>query len=99
MAAAEEFAALTLACAVALCGAVDVDQGIATVAAIDTVIAHGPGPRWALLGPFMTLHLSGGSGGIGHVRSPRHRVRKLVAGPGRCFVHPITSVSSGRWNS
>jgi carnitine 3-dehydrogenase len=30
---------------------------------------HGPGlsKRWALLGPFLNLHLSGGSGGIAHV--------------------------------
>jgi 3-hydroxyacyl-CoA dehydrogenase len=44
-----------------------VDQGIATVADIDTAIAHGPGLRWALLGPFMNMHLSGGSAGIGYV--------------------------------
>lgn len=44
-----------------------VDQGIASVSDIDTAIAHGPGLRWALLGPFLNLHLSGGSGGIGHV--------------------------------
>ena len=44
-----------------------VDQGVASVSDIDTAIAHGPGPRWALLGPFMNLHLSGGAGGIGHV--------------------------------
>ncbi len=43
-----------------------VDQGIATVADIDTAIAHGPGLRWALLGPFMNIHLSGGAGGIGY---------------------------------
>lgn len=44
-----------------------VDQGVASVADIDTAIAHGPGLRWALLGPFMNLHLSGGADGIGHV--------------------------------
>jgi len=43
-----------------------VDQGVATVADIDAAIAHGPGLRWALLGPFLNLHLSGGAGGIGH---------------------------------
>jgi len=42
-------------------------EGIASVTDIDTAIAHGPGLRWALLGPFMNLHLSGGSEGIGHV--------------------------------
>jgi 3-hydroxyacyl-CoA dehydrogenase len=44
-----------------------VKEGIASVEDIDTAIAHGPGLRWALLGPFLNLHLSGGSGGIAHV--------------------------------
>lgn len=44
-----------------------VDQGVASVADIDTAIAHGPGLRWAVMGPFMNLHLSGGTGGIAHV--------------------------------
>jgi carnitine 3-dehydrogenase len=43
-----------------------VDAGIATVADIDAAIAHGPGLRWALLGPFFNLHLSGGAGGMRH---------------------------------
>jgi 3-hydroxyacyl-CoA dehydrogenase len=41
-----------------------VQAGIASVEDVDTAIAHGPGVRWALLGPFMNLHLSGGPGGI-----------------------------------
>ena len=41
-----------------------VHSGAATVEDIDTAIAHGPGLRWALLGPFMNLHLSGGAGGM-----------------------------------
>jgi len=41
-----------------------VEQGVATVRDIDTVISHGPGLRWSLLGPFMNIHLSGGQGGI-----------------------------------
>jgi len=44
-----------------------VDRGVATVADIDTAIAHGPGLRWAVLGPFLNQHLSGGPGGIAHV--------------------------------
>lgn len=44
-----------------------VDQGVASVSDIDTAIAHGPGLRWALMGPFMNLHLSGGQGGIQHL--------------------------------
>jgi carnitine 3-dehydrogenase len=44
-----------------------VEQGVASVADIDTAISHGPGLRWAVMGPFMNLHLSGGAGGIAHV--------------------------------
>jgi 3-hydroxyacyl-CoA dehydrogenase len=44
-----------------------VEQGIASVEDVDTAIAQGPGLRWALLGPFLNLHLSGGAGGIAHV--------------------------------
>jgi len=44
-----------------------VREGVASVADVDAAIAHGPGLRWALLGPFLNLHLSGGPGGIGHM--------------------------------
>lgn len=44
-----------------------VNEGVASVADIDTAIAHGPGLRWAVMGPFMNLHLSGGAGGIEHL--------------------------------
>lgn len=44
-----------------------VEQGVASTADIDTAIAYGPGLRWALMGPFLNLHLSGGEGGIGHM--------------------------------
>lgn len=44
-----------------------VGEGVVTVADIDKAIAAGPGLRWALLGPFATQHLSGGTGGIRHV--------------------------------
>ena len=40
------------------------EQGVADLADIDAAISHGPGLRWALLGPFMNLHLSGGAGGM-----------------------------------
>ena len=42
-----------------------VATGVASVVDVDAAIAHGPGLRWALLGPFLNLHLSGGAGGIG----------------------------------
>lgn len=44
-----------------------VEQGVASVSDIDTAISHGPGLRWALLGPFLNLHLSGGADGIRHM--------------------------------
>ena len=42
-----------------------VAAGVASVEDVDAAIAHGPGLRWSLLGPFLNLHLSGGPGGIG----------------------------------
>jgi 3-hydroxyacyl-CoA dehydrogenase len=44
-----------------------VERGVASVADIDAAIAHGPGLRWALLGPLVNQHLSGGPGGLAHV--------------------------------
>ena len=44
-----------------------VQRGIASVEDVDTAISYGPGLRWALLGPFLNLHASGGPGGITHV--------------------------------
>ena len=44
-----------------------VATGVADVEDVDAAIAHGPGLRWALLGPFLNLHLSGGPGGIGEL--------------------------------
>ncbi len=43
-----------------------VEQGVASVEDIDTAISQGPGLRWALLGPIMLLHLSGGPAGLAH---------------------------------
>jgi 3-hydroxyacyl-CoA dehydrogenase len=44
-----------------------VSEGVATVDDVDVAIAYGPGLRWAVMGPFLNLHLSGGAGGIEHV--------------------------------
>jgi carnitine 3-dehydrogenase len=44
-----------------------VDKGVVSVADLDTTIASGPGLRWAVLGPFATLALTGGDGGLAHV--------------------------------
>lgn len=43
-----------------------VAEGVASVADIDTAISAGPGLRWALMGPHLTFHLAGGTGGIDH---------------------------------
>jgi carnitine 3-dehydrogenase len=39
----------------------------ASVSDIDDAIAYGPGLRWAVMGPFANLHLSGGEGGMRHL--------------------------------
>jgi carnitine 3-dehydrogenase len=46
-----------------------VEQGVASVADIDAAICNGPGLRWAIMGPHMTYHLGGGTGGIAHYLS------------------------------
>lgn len=43
-----------------------VDIGAVTVAEVDAAISHGPGLRWALMGPCLLNHLSGGEGGLAH---------------------------------
>ena len=43
-----------------------VAAGVASVADIDAAISEGPGLRWALMGPHLTFHLAGGSGGMAH---------------------------------
>jgi carnitine 3-dehydrogenase len=44
-----------------------VAAGEATVEEIDASITYGPGLRWALMGPCLTFHLAGGSGGMGYM--------------------------------
>jgi carnitine 3-dehydrogenase len=41
-------------------------EGIASVEDIDKAITYGPGMRWALVGPHMSYHLGGGTGGYQH---------------------------------
>ena len=43
------------------------DIGAVSVAEVDAVISHGPGLRWALMGPVLLSHLSGGAGGLRHL--------------------------------
>ncbi|WP_404331753.1 L-carnitine dehydrogenase [Mesobacillus maritimus] len=44
-----------------------VNDGVATTEEIDAAIIYGPGLRWALMGPFLTLHLAGGEQGMRHM--------------------------------
>lgn len=44
-----------------------VAAGEATVEQIDRSIVHGPGLRWAQMGPCLTFHLAGGPGGMAHM--------------------------------
>jgi carnitine 3-dehydrogenase len=46
-----------------------VAEGVVSVADADAAIAHGPGLRWALMGPHLTFHLAGGEGGMTHFMS------------------------------
>ena len=41
-----------------------VERSVADPADIDAAVAYGPGLRWALMGPFLTHHLTGGEGGL-----------------------------------
>jgi carnitine 3-dehydrogenase len=43
-----------------------VASGEATVEEIDRAVVHGPGLRWAVVGPGLTFHLGGGEGGMAH---------------------------------
>jgi 3-hydroxyacyl-CoA dehydrogenase len=43
-----------------------VERGVVSVADVDAAISYGPGLRWALLGPLVNQHLSGGTGGMAH---------------------------------
>jgi len=43
-----------------------VEEGVVSVAELDAAVTQGPGLRWAILGPFMARHLSGGEGGFRH---------------------------------
>lgn len=43
-----------------------VATGVVDVADLDAAMVDGLGPRWALMGPFLTFHLAGGDGGIRH---------------------------------
>ncbi|MEX6507558.1 3-hydroxyacyl-CoA dehydrogenase NAD-binding domain-containing protein [Jiella sp. M17.18] len=40
------------------------ESGVASAEDIDRAVSEGPGPRWALMGPFLTYHLAGGERGM-----------------------------------
>jgi 3-hydroxyacyl-CoA dehydrogenase len=43
-----------------------VDQGVVSVADVDTALCWGPGLRWGIMGQVLLNHLGGGKGGIEH---------------------------------
>jgi len=43
-----------------------VAEGVVDVQDIDRAIVHGPGLRWAVMGPHLLYHLSGGEGGMSY---------------------------------
>ncbi|MDR6858539.1 3-hydroxyacyl-CoA dehydrogenase NAD-binding domain-containing protein [Variovorax guangxiensis] len=43
-----------------------VEQDVLSVADADAAVSWGPGLRWALMGPNLQFHVSGGAGGIHH---------------------------------
>jgi carnitine 3-dehydrogenase len=43
-----------------------VESGVASVEDVDRAVVHGPGLRWAAIGPHLTYHVGGGAGGIAH---------------------------------
>src|SRR5262245_57507615 len=43
-----------------------IDIGAVNASEVDAAIAHGPGLRWALMGPLLLCHLAGGPGGLRH---------------------------------
>ncbi|GGB38419.1 L-carnitine dehydrogenase [Virgibacillus dakarensis] len=44
-----------------------INDGVATTEEVDASIVYGPGLRWALMGPFLTLHMGGGKAGMKHL--------------------------------
>jgi carnitine 3-dehydrogenase len=52
-----------------------VAAGVVSVADADTAVTHGPGLRWAMMGPFATQHLGGGEGGIAYFMENISKVR------------------------
>ena len=44
-----------------------VDEGVISVADVDTALSWGPGLRWGIMGQVMLNHLGGGPGGIEHM--------------------------------
>jgi 3-hydroxyacyl-CoA dehydrogenase len=67
-------------------------EGIASVADLDAAIAHGPGLRWALLGPFLPAFVRRRGRHAPHARPPRRTHRGDVARAGQ--GHPDRGTES-----
>lgn len=81
-------------------------EGVASVKDVDAAVTWGPGMRWAFLGPFMTMHLAGGTGGIegafqkfgdrDNKISDRARRMMLGAEHRRTLIDGVEAASEGR---
>ena len=50
-----------------------VNEGVASVEDVDKAVWAGPGARWSIMGPFLTLHLGGGPKGLKyHIDTIQH---------------------------
>ena len=72
-------------------------SGTASAADIDAAVSHGPGLRWAFMGPFLTMHLAGGEGGLrGALRhfGPGLQEWSAASGPPRLDEDTIETMGS-----
>jgi 3-hydroxyacyl-CoA dehydrogenase len=81
-------------------------EGVASVEDVDAAVAHGPGMRWAFFGPFMTMHLAGGTGGMagafqkfgGRDSTSDDRARRVPLNPDerKIFIDGVEGEAGGR---
>ncbi len=83
-----------------------VGEGVVSVADVDAAIALGPGLRWAIMGPALTFHLAGGSGGMAHfldhfgafmeTRWGELGTPKLTPALGQALIDGVAAAAGGR---
>jgi carnitine 3-dehydrogenase len=81
-------------------------DGVASASDIDAAVKYGLAPRWAFMGPLLTLHLAGGAGGMRGILdhagkaieewwTPRSQLQFTPEVKGR-LVEAAQDISSGR---